>query len=418
MYDDDAYYYYHEADFGGGAGTGTFLAVAPLCMWDCAVTLAFLLSLMLIALLDAPRHTRRPRMYWVLAGGVLVALSLAIAIEFASRVPQMGSLSLLAEYVRAHPLFAFALTTETPPPPPLLPSSSWHEGEGGGGGSSGSSRGLPSPLRMREDNANAKYYNSNNNSGSGGGGEERQQQPQPQQKQFVAMEVVSPDADTEAALLLAQAGAPSLWPFMLLAAVSPLLLRAGGGGVLSGGLYHTMSPSQTLETGIPVNGLLAGLVLSWFSPLENALVHTHALVNRGNCLAMVLVVPPALAATLALLLHSLRCRTSLVSVTVLTFAVMVRQQCAHTNNNDHDHNNNNNEQRAGGAALDVLGLCVASLCLLLALWLVCRTTHGLAPLPMMMPMSSSSGGGGGGDGEGGRMQKRRRMRPMTARRGR
>ncbi len=104
-------------------------------------------------------------------------------------------------------------------------------------------------------------------------------------------------------------------------------------------------------------------------------MHTHALVHRGHCLVMLLVVPPALAAMLALLLHSLRCRTALVSVTVLTFAVMVRQQCARAGS----------PQQAGGgggtALLDVLGLCVASLCLLLAIWLVCRTGDGLtAPL--------------------------------------
>jgi hypothetical protein len=298
-------------------GTGTFLAVSPLCMWDCAVTLAFLVALFLIALLDTPRHTYRSHAYWVLILLVTGAMSFAIAIEASSRIPQLASSTLIADYVRLHPLF-FTTT--------LMIAEE-------------------EKMRAHENNDNnnitssTSYYNPHHASPSS------------------ASAFQLPDSDTQAALLLAQAGHPSLWPFLILAAVSPILLRAGGGGVYVGGLYHSMSPSQTLETGLPVNSLLAGLVLSWFSPLESVLVHTQNLVRHGYFLTMLLLAPAALAATLALLLHALRRRASLISVTVLLFALMVRQQTLHRELGQHN-------------ALDVWGLLLASLSLTVAVWIV------------------------------------------------
>lgn len=54
-----------------------------------------------------------------------------------------------------------------------------------------------------------------------------------------------------------------MWPRLLLAVASPLLLRAGGGGAGSA-FYHSMTSSETLETGLPVSVLLAILVLCWY----------------------------------------------------------------------------------------------------------------------------------------------------------
>jgi hypothetical protein len=329
-------------------GTGTFLAVAPLCMWDCAVTLAFLVSLFLIALMDTSRTAiiHRSRAYWALAVVLSLTLAFAIAIEASSRLPQLASSALIADYVRLHPLFfATALLTEedTKNGAALLllpPSSSLSSSLNG---SSGSSR-LPPPLLL-------------------------------------------PDADTEAALLLAQAGHTSLWPFLILAACSPILLRAGGGGVYVGGLYHSMTPSQTLETGLPVNGLLAGLVLAWFSPLESALVHTQNLVRHGYFVAMLVLAPAALAATLALLLHALRRRTALISVAVLLFALMIRQQTLHRALGQHN-------------ALDVWGLCCAALSLLLAAWLVCCSSSFAVHHNLLGAPAAASSGKGATAGSG------------------
>jgi hypothetical protein len=204
-----------------------------------------------------------------------------------------------------------------------------------------------------------------------------------------------PDADTEAALLLAQAGEPSLWPFLLLSAASPVLLRAGGGGVFVGGLFHAMTPSQTLETGIPVNGLLAGLVLSWFSPLEAALSHTRELMQSGNLLLMGLIAPPALATTLALLLYALRRRTTLISVAVLTFIVTVRQQTlvSHSVGRQQQLQHLSHASISSSTTtitavpllLDALALSLAAVGMLLAVWLVCWSDR-------LLLLPSSSGG--------------------------
>jgi hypothetical protein len=65
---------------------------------------------------------------------------------------------------------------------------------------------------------------------------------------------------TMARLIPSAAGAP--WPHIMVAAASPFLLRAAGG--TNSILYHRLSPSQTLETSLPVSVVLAILVLCWF----------------------------------------------------------------------------------------------------------------------------------------------------------
>ena len=118
-------------------------------------------------------------------------------------------------------------------------------------------------------------------------------------------------------------GAPSSqgqqWPLVLLAASSPFLLR-GGGGRLRG-----MSPSQTLETALPVCALLAILVLCWYGPLEKVLL-SHTSFPLATALPMLLLCPPCLSAALAFILHSLRCRHAAVSATLLTLTIFIRQQ--------------------------------------------------------------------------------------------
>ena len=60
-------------------GVGAFLALAPLCMWNCAITLTFLVSLLGVALMIEPAtmgHTA-----WLLMGASALTLGCAIAIE-------------------------------------------------------------------------------------------------------------------------------------------------------------------------------------------------------------------------------------------------------------------------------------------------------------------------------------------------
>lgn len=122
---------------------------------------------------------------------------------------------------------------------------------------------------------------------------------------------------------------PLSWPLMLLSGASPVLLRAGGGAVYVGGLYHGMPPTQTLETALPVCSLLAGLVLSWYSPLDALMEQVRAQTPHvGVLVAMVVLVPAFLAAALSILLRTLRARATLASAALLLTIVVARQQCA------------------------------------------------------------------------------------------
>ena len=116
------------------------------------------------------------------------------------------------------------------------------------------------------------------------------------------------------------------WPLLLLAAVSPVLLRAGGGGV--GHFLHSMPPSQALETGLPVSTLSAILVLCWYSPieLENFTIQKQ---NAATSIPMLILVPPSLAAALAFILHSFKKRTAGTTAALLTCTLMIRQQVEH-----------------------------------------------------------------------------------------
>jgi hypothetical protein len=95
------------------------------------------------------------------------------------------------------------------------------------------------------------------------------------------------------------------WPLVLLAASSPVLLRAGGGGV--GPFMHSLPPSQTLETGLPVSILLAILVICWYSPLESTLLlpsfEQFKYVHLATFIPMMVLGPSLISATLAFILR-------------------------------------------------------------------------------------------------------------------
>jgi hypothetical protein len=117
------------------------------------------------------------------------------------------------------------------------------------------------------------------------------------------------------------------WPLILLAASSPILLRAGGGGV--GPFTHSLPPSQTLETGLPVSILLAILVICWYSPLEGALLMLAPLRDKiylGTLIPMLIFSPPFLSAALAFVLRGFKNRSSYTTAMILTIVLVVRQQ--------------------------------------------------------------------------------------------
>jgi hypothetical protein len=118
------------------------------------------------------------------------------------------------------------------------------------------------------------------------------------------------------------------WPLVLLAASSPVLLRAGGGGV--GPFMHSLPPSQTLETGLPVSILLAILVICWYSPLESTLLlpsfEQFKYVHLATFIPMMVLGPSLISATLAFILRGFRNRSACTTAIILTCALVVRQQ--------------------------------------------------------------------------------------------
>ncbi len=117
------------------------------------------------------------------------------------------------------------------------------------------------------------------------------------------------------------------WPLVLLAASSPILLRAGGGGV--GPFMHSLPPSQTLETGLPVSILLSILVICWYSPLESTLLLLPPLQDSSflaRLIPMLILSPPFLSAALAFVLRGFRNRSSYMTAIILTCTLVVRQQ--------------------------------------------------------------------------------------------
>ena len=70
-------------------------------------------------------------------------------------------------------------------------------------------------------------------------------------------------------------------PHIILAAASPLLLRASS-GTNKGLHYHRLSPSQTLETSLPISVVLAILVLCWYVNIIIVLRLYYYYCNNSN----------------------------------------------------------------------------------------------------------------------------------------
>ena len=245
-------------------GAGAFLALPPLCMWDLSVTVAFVASLALLG--AATEHAK--------------------VADFRPNVDAAGALRALAR-LRAAPFGAIGLT---------LAAVAWQDVH---------------TTRPRESAAFARA--------------------------LVVADLPAAANATAAAAALLPAAAVALvgdegllqWPLMLLAAASPPLLRIGVVGSRGGGHALSkvlMTPSQTLESALPVGTLLATLVLCWNSPVYEVFPRGELLTRLA--VPMLVLCPPALAAALAFILRAFRKRQTVAAAAVLTLACAVRQQAA------------------------------------------------------------------------------------------
>ena len=121
---------------------------------------------------------------------------------------------------------------------------------------------------------------------------------------------------------------PEMWTQIVVGASSPFFIWASTGAVGASAFYHRLSASQTLETSLPVSLVLAILVLCWYSPVEEMI--SFSMFRTWRLAGMMVLVPPYLSATLALLLHAFRTRKIAVAALVLTFILSVRLSVSST----------------------------------------------------------------------------------------
>ena len=115
------------------------------------------------------------------------------------------------------------------------------------------------------------------------------------------------------------------WPMMLLSFSSPLLMRMGTINPRTIAHNIIMSPSQSLEVGLPISNLLAILVLCWYSPLDSVFRRPSA-INIQLFVPMLVLCPSCLAARLAFILRGFRNKQTLGTIVPLVFTCVVVQQ--------------------------------------------------------------------------------------------
>lgn len=117
------------------------------------------------------------------------------------------------------------------------------------------------------------------------------------------------------------------WPMMLLSFCSPLLMRMGTINPRTIAHKIIMSPSQSLEAGLPISTLLAILVLCWYSPLDRALMQASTSdLTMQAFVPMVVLCPSCMAAILAFILRGFHKKQTLGVVVPLTAACVAVQQ--------------------------------------------------------------------------------------------
>ena len=220
-------------------GSGAFLAIPPLCMWDISISSAFVLALLAIAFLDAAK----------------------VSTEFRANVDTVKAISTLQRLRILHQGAVLG----------MIISILWLDGQD----------------RAFNVFTSTALTHTNNNT--------------------------TTTTTTTTFLIDGQQ-----WPLVLLAASSPFLLRGGPS-------RRGMTPSQTLETGLPVCTLLAILILCWYGPLENIML-THFNSPLRTVLPMLILCPPCLAAALAFVVHCLKSRSAAVAATLLSIALFIKQQ--------------------------------------------------------------------------------------------
>ena len=125
-------------------------------------------------------------------------------------------------------------------------------------------------------------------------------------------------------LLEGRTGLSNKWPLIMLSASSPILLRAGCGGV--GNFFFSLPPSQTLETGLPVSTILAILVVCWHNPSESIVQDFLGIIDYKTAIPLFIICPMCICAALAFILYGFKTRASGIIAILLLIILCIRQQ--------------------------------------------------------------------------------------------
>jgi len=245
-------------------GTGAFLAILPLCMWDYTMSASFVCSLIFISCMDAypiPKDfkadvdvaTATRALRWMRNG--------YHALAFVSVI--------LILWIDASEEIMYYMV-------PLITSP-------------------PFPKYMMD-----KPYSND------------------------TFQLFHVDVSPEQVQVQGRTGLAMKWPLIFLSASSPVFLRAGGGGV--GNFFFSLPPSQTLETGLPVSTVLAILVLCYHNPSLSLVQDFAAMTEVRLIVPLFVLCPLCLAAALAFILYGFKKRSAGVIASILLLILCIRQQ--------------------------------------------------------------------------------------------
>jgi hypothetical protein len=281
-------------------GSGAFLAISPLCMWDVTVTASFILSLIILSWFDCGK----------------VAIDFKPNIDTASVISNLKKLRFVIHFLIASTLcIVMGIDCLSFLPTIVQPSTFISNYDKGNNDMIGEKQILSkNSLSSIIANYTRMTYGNNNN------------------VNFISDNINHRENKVESGSFMnynrhnVQNSDFIIvkWPFILLAMTSPIMLRAGGGG--GGQFRHCMPPSQTLETGLPVSALLSILVLCWYSPSSIELIGHIQFGNISTIIPMLILCPPCISSTLIFLLRGFKTRMSYVPSVIITCILVIRQQ--------------------------------------------------------------------------------------------
>lgn len=284
-------------------GSGAYLAIAPLCMWDFTMSASFIAALLFISCIDTQKIDCDFKPDVDTAGAIRRLKWMRRSFHFCAFVSILLILGLdTQEEIEYYivPIFSTHLS--------LVPQNS----------------GVVYPVIQQLNPPLLSNPDFKNRNDSFTQTETVSTQIMPGSYTGPTTMMASSNNNNNAVVLEGHTGLAYKWPLIILSASSPMFLRAGGGGVSN--FYFSLPPSQTLETGLPVSTILAILVLCWHNPNEQIIHDIQGMINLKTAIPMFVICPMCVAAALAFILYGFKKRSSGIIAVVLLLILCIRQQ--------------------------------------------------------------------------------------------